>query len=162
MVFFRYVIDGFLKGIDVVQVVQYVVMEKVIVVEVLKNQEEVFYILGQFFYGVGVLGDMKLEVMFLIVYYVQSFFVVIQICQFFSVLLNFVQYLFGGIGFYLVSFLVVIQEGIFVLQSVQVFQFLQTFVNGFIMQSLFIEEIYSVSVKNRAVFIEVEFYFYFL
>lgn len=128
------------------------VMEKVMVVEVLKSQEEVVYIFSQFFYSIGVFGDVKLEMVFLfgmMVYYVQSFFVVIQFLQYFVVLLNFVQNLF-----YVVSFFVVFQEVSFILQMLQVLQLLQIFMNGFVMQSLFIEEIYSVSVKNRVVFIE--------
>lgn len=158
----RHVTDGLLKGTDAAQAAQYVAMEKATAAEVLKNQEEALHTSGQPLHGAGVPGDMKSEVMPLTVHHAQSSPVVIQTSQLSSALLNPAQHLPGGTGPYLASSPAVTQEGTSALQSAQAPQSPQTPVNGSTMQSLFIEEIHSVSSKNRAVSIEVESYFHFL
>ncbi|XP_070457142.1 sickle tail protein homolog isoform X38 [Equus przewalskii] len=150
----RHVTDGLLKGTDAAQAAQYVAMEKATAAEVLKNQEEALHTSGQPLHGAGVPGDMKSEVMPLTVHHAQSSPVVIQTCQLSSALLNPAQHLPGGTGPYLASSPAVTQEGTSALQSAQAPQSPQTPVNGSTMQSLFIEEIHSVSAKNRAVSIE--------
>ncbi|XP_046534912.1 sickle tail protein homolog isoform X16 [Equus quagga] len=150
----RHVTDGLLKGTDAAQAAQYVAMEKATAAEVLKNQEEALHTSGQPLHGAGVLGDMKSEVMPLTVHHAQSSPVVIQTSQLSSALLNPAQHLPGGTGPYLASSPAVTQEGTSALQSAQAPQSPQTPVNGSTMQSLFIEEIHSVSSKNRAVSIE--------
>ncbi|XP_070357400.1 sickle tail protein homolog isoform X26 [Equus asinus] len=150
----RHVTDGLLKGTDAAQAAQYVAMEKATAAEVLKNQEEALHTSGQPLHGAGVPGDMKSEVMPLTVHHAQSSPVVIQTSQLSSALLNPAQHLPGGTGPYLASSPAVTQEGTSALQSAQAPQSPQTPVNGSTMQSLFIEEIHSVSSKNRAVSIE--------
>ena len=140
----RHVTDGLLKGTDAAQAAQYVAMEKATAAEVLKTQEE-----GQPLPGTGVPGDVKSEVVPLTVHHAQSSPVVIQPSQLSSALLNPAQHLPGGTGPHPASPPAVTKEAAPVPQSPQMP------VNGSSMQSLFIDEIHSMSAKNRAVSIEV-------
>uniref|UniRef100_A0A8D1GEH9 KIAA1217 n=1 Tax=Sus scrofa TaxID=9823 RepID=A0A8D1GEH9_PIG len=139
----RHVTDGLLKGTDAAQAAQYVAMEKATAAEVLKTQEE-----GQPLPGAGVPGDVKSEVVPLTVHHAQSSPVVIQPSQLSSALLNPAQHLPGGTGPHPASPPAVTKEAAPVPQSPQMP------VNGSSMQSLFIDEIHSMSAKNRAVSIE--------
>uniref|UniRef100_A0A4X1TT51 Actin interacting protein 3-like C-terminal domain-containing protein n=1 Tax=Sus scrofa TaxID=9823 RepID=A0A4X1TT51_PIG len=139
----RHVTDGLLKGTDAAQAAQYVAMEKATAAEVLKTQEE-----GQPLPGTGVPGDVKSEVVPLTVHHAQSSPVVIQPSQLSSALLNPAQHLPGGTGPHPASPPAVTKEAAPVPQSPQMP------VNGSSMQSLFIDEIHSMSAKNRAVSIE--------
>ncbi|XP_014639103.1 PREDICTED: sickle tail protein homolog isoform X13 [Ceratotherium simum simum] len=150
----RHVTDGLLKGTDAAQAAQYVAMEKATAAEVLKTQEEALHTPGQPLRGTGVPGDMKSEVVPLMVHHAQSSPVVIQTSQLSSALLNPAQHLPGGTGPHPASSPTVTQEVTSALQSAQAPQSPQTPMNGSTMQSLFIEEIHSVSAKNRAVSIE--------
>ncbi|XP_058388560.1 sickle tail protein homolog isoform X7 [Diceros bicornis minor] len=150
----RHVTDGLLKGTDAAQAAQYVAMEKATAAEVLKTQEEALHTPGQPLRGTGVPGDMKSEVVPLTVHHAQSSPVVIQTSQLSSALLNPAQHLPGGTGPHPASSPAVTQEVTSALQSAQAPQSPQTPMNGSTMQSLFIEEIHSVSAKNRAVSIE--------
>ncbi|XP_065726923.1 sickle tail protein homolog isoform X3 [Phocoena phocoena] len=144
----RHVTDGLLKGTDAAQAAQYVVMEKATAAEVLKTQEEVPRASGQPLPGAGVPGDVKSEVVPLAVHHAQSSPVVIQPSQLSSTLLNPAQHLPGGPGPHPASPPAVTQEVTSALQSPQMPG------NGSSMQSLFMDEIHSVSAKNRAVSIE--------
>uniref|UniRef100_A0A8D1K6P3 KIAA1217 n=1 Tax=Sus scrofa TaxID=9823 RepID=A0A8D1K6P3_PIG len=139
----RHVTDGLLKGTDAAQAAQYVTMEKATAAEVLKTQEE-----GQPLPGAGVPGDVKSEVVPLTVHHAQSSPVVIQPSQLSSALLNPAQHLPGGTGPHPASPPAVTKEAAPAPQSPQMP------VNGSSMQSLFIDEIHSMSAKNRAVSIE--------
>uniref|UniRef100_A0A8C3VVN1 KIAA1217 n=1 Tax=Catagonus wagneri TaxID=51154 RepID=A0A8C3VVN1_9CETA len=139
----RHVTDGLLKGTDATQAAQYVAMEKATAAEVLKTQEE-----GQPLPGAGVPGDVKSEVVSLTVHHAQSSPVVIQPSQLSSVLLNPAQHLPAGTSPHPASPPTVTKEATPAPQSPQLP------VNGSSMQSLFIDEIHSVSAKNRAVSIE--------
>uniref|UniRef100_A0A8W4FCU9 KIAA1217 n=1 Tax=Sus scrofa TaxID=9823 RepID=A0A8W4FCU9_PIG len=139
----RHVTDGLLKGTDAAQAAQYVAMEKATAAEVLKTQEE-----GQPLPGAGVPGDVKSEVVPLTVHHAQSSPVVIQPSQLSSALLNPAQHLPGGTGPHPASPPAVTKEAAPAPQSPQMP------VNGSSMQSLFIDEIHSMSAKNRAVSIE--------
>ena len=140
----RHVTDGLLKGTDAAQAAQYVAMEKATAAEVLKTQEE-----GQPLPGAGVPGDVKSEVVPLTVHHAQSSPVVIQPSQLSSALLNPAQHLPGGTGPHPASPPAVTKEAAPAPQSPQMP------VNGSSMQSLFIDEIHSMSAKNRPVSIEV-------
>ncbi|XP_024621749.1 sickle tail protein homolog isoform X8 [Neophocaena asiaeorientalis asiaeorientalis] len=144
----RHVTDGLLKGTDAAQAAQYVVMEKATAAEVLKAQEEAPRASGQPLPGAGVPGDVKSEVVPLTVHHAQSSPVVIQPSQLSSALLNPAQHLPGGPGPHPASPPAVTQEVTSALQSPQMPG------NGSSMQSLFMDEIHSVSAKNRAVSIE--------
>nr|XP_055187004.1 sickle tail protein homolog isoform X16 [Nyctereutes procyonoides] len=150
----RHVTDGLLKGTDAAQAAQYVAMEKATAAEVLKNQEEAPHSPGQHPHAAGVPGDMKSEVVPLTVHHAQSSPVVIQPSQLSAALLNPAQHLPAGTGPHLAGPPAATQEGTSALPSTQAPQSLQTPMNGSTMQSLFIEEIHSVSAKNRAVSIE--------
>ncbi|XP_047611337.1 sickle tail protein homolog isoform X10 [Phacochoerus africanus] len=139
----RHVTDGLLKGTDAAQAAQYVAMEKATAAEVLKTQEE-----GQPLPSAGVPGDVKSEVVPLTVHHAQSSPVVIQPSQLSSALLNPAQHLPGGMGPHPASPPAVTKEAAPAPQSPQMP------VNGSSMQSLFIDEIHSMSAKNRAVSIE--------
>uniref|UniRef100_A0A480K997 Sickle tail protein homolog isoform X17 n=1 Tax=Sus scrofa TaxID=9823 RepID=A0A480K997_PIG len=139
----RHVTDGLLKGTDAAQAAQYVAMEKATAAEVLKTQEE-----GQPLPGAGVPGDVKSEVVPLTVHHAQSSPVVIQPSQLSSALLNPAQHLPGVAGPHPASPPAVTKEAAPAPQSPQMP------VNGSSMQSLFIDEIHSMSAKNRAVSIE--------
>uniref|UniRef100_A0A480MUZ6 Sickle tail protein homolog isoform 5 n=1 Tax=Sus scrofa TaxID=9823 RepID=A0A480MUZ6_PIG len=139
----RHVTDGLLKGTDAAQAAQYVAMEKATAAEVLKTQEE-----GQPLPGTGVPGDVKSEVVPLTVHHAQSSPVVIQPSQLSSALLNPAQHLPGVAGPHPASPPAVTKEAAPAPQSPQMP------VNGSSMQSLFIDEIHSMSAKNRAVSIE--------
>ncbi|XP_054943762.1 sickle tail protein homolog isoform X20 [Physeter macrocephalus] len=144
----RHVTDGLLKGTDAAQAAQYVVMEKPTAAEVPKAQEEAPRASGQPLPGAGVPGDVKSEVVPLTVHHAQSSPVVIQPSQLSSALLNPAQHLPGGPGPHPASPPAVTQEVTSALQSPQMPG------NGSSVQSLFMDEIHSVSAKNRAVSIE--------
>ncbi|XP_066886511.1 sickle tail protein homolog isoform X19 [Kogia breviceps] len=144
----RHVTDGLLKGTDAAQAAQYVVMEKATAAEVLKAQEEAPRASGQPLPSAGVPGDVKSEVVPLTVHHAQSSPVVIQPSQLSSALLNPAQHLPGGPGPHPASPPAVTQEVTSALQSPQLPG------NGSSVQSLFMDEIHSVSAKNRAVSIE--------
>uniref|UniRef100_A0A452VMS1 KIAA1217 ortholog n=1 Tax=Ursus maritimus TaxID=29073 RepID=A0A452VMS1_URSMA len=150
----RHVTDGLLKGADAAQAAQYVAMEKATAAEVLKSQEEAPHASGQPLHAAGVPSDMKSEVVPLTVHHAQSSPVVIQPSQLSAALLNPAQHLPAGTGPHPASPPAAAQEGTSALPSAQAPQSPQTPMNGSTMQSLFIEEIHSVSAKNRAVSIE--------
>ncbi|XP_021090125.1 sickle tail protein homolog isoform X16 [Mesocricetus auratus] len=154
----RHVTDGLLKGTDAAQAAQYVAMEKATAAEVLKHQEETVHMPGQPLHSsTGGPGDVKSEVVPLstmTVHHVQSSPVVMQPSQHSSALLNPAQNLPGGTGSHTASPTAVTQEVTSAPQSAPAPQSPQTPMNGSSMQSLFIEEIHSVSAKNRAVSIE--------
>ncbi|XP_006871709.1 PREDICTED: sickle tail protein homolog isoform X2 [Chrysochloris asiatica] len=141
----RHVTDGLLKGSDAAQAAQYVAMEKATAAEVLRSQEEGPHAAGQSLPSTGVPGDMKSEVV--TVHHAQSSPVAIQTSQHTSSLLSHAQTLPHPASPPAVS-----QEVASALQPAP--QSPQTPMNGSTMQSLFIEEIHSVSAKNRAVSIE--------
>uniref|UniRef100_A0A8C6N0N3 Enhancer trap locus 4 n=1 Tax=Mus spicilegus TaxID=10103 RepID=A0A8C6N0N3_MUSSI len=148
----RHVTDGLLKGTDASQAAQYVAMEKATAAEVLKHQEETAHAPGQPLHcSTGSPGDVKSEVVPLstmTVHHVQSSPVVMQPSQHSSALMNPAQNLPGG------TRPPAITQEVTSAQSAPAPQSPQTPVNGSSMQSLFIEEIHSVSAKNRAVSIE--------
>ncbi|KAM5282347.1 sickle tail protein homolog isoform 22-T25 [Hipposideros larvatus] len=150
----RHVTDGLLKGTDAAQAAQYVAMEKATAAEVLKSQEEASHTSGQPLHSTGVPRDVKSEVVPLTVHHAQSSPVVIQPSQISSTLLNPAQHLPGGTGPHPASPPAVTQEATSALQSAQAPQSPQTPLNGSTTQSFFIEEIHSVSAKNRAMSIE--------
>uniref|UniRef100_A0A8I5TM75 KIAA1217 n=1 Tax=Pongo abelii TaxID=9601 RepID=A0A8I5TM75_PONAB len=148
----RHVTDGLLKGTDAAQAAQYMAMEKATAAEVLKSQEEAAHTSGQPFHSTGAPGDAKSEVVPLsgmTVHHAQSSPVVIQPSQHSVALLNPAQNLP-----HVASSPAVPQEATSTLQTSQAPQSPQIPMNGSAMQSLFIEEIHSVSAKNRAVSIE--------
>ncbi|XP_063525740.1 sickle tail protein homolog isoform X31 [Pongo pygmaeus] len=148
----RHVTDGLLKGTDAAQAAQYMAMEKATAAEVLKSQEEAAHTSGQPFHSTGAPGDAKSEVVPLsgmTVHHAQSSAVVIQPSQHSVALLNPAQNLP-----HVASSPAVPQEATSTLQTSQAPQSPQIPMNGSAMQSLFIEEIHSVSAKNRAVSIE--------
>ncbi|XP_029325909.1 sickle tail protein homolog isoform X16 [Mus caroli] len=153
----RHVTDGLLKGTDASQAAQYVAMEKATAAEVLKHQEETAHAPGQPLHcSTGSPGDVKSEVVPLstmTVHHVQSSPVVMQPSQHSSALMNPAQNLAGGTRPHTASPTAITQE-VTSAQSAPAPQSPQTPVNGSSMQSLFIEEIHSVSAKNRAVSIE--------
>ncbi|XP_055284368.1 sickle tail protein homolog isoform X7 [Moschus berezovskii] len=147
----RHVTDGLLKGSDAAQAAQYVAMEKATAAEVLKAQEEAPHTSGQPLPGAGVPGDVKAEVVPLTVHHAQSSPVVIQPSQLSSALLNPAQHAPGGPGPHPASAPsapAATQEAPSSLPSLQMPG------DGSSVQSLFIEEIHSVSARNRAVSIE--------
>ncbi|XP_027450502.2 sickle tail protein homolog isoform X9 [Zalophus californianus] len=150
----RHVTDGLLKGTDAAQAAQYVAMEKATAAEVLKNQEEAPHTSGQPLPVAGVPGDVKSEVVPLTIHHAQSSPVLIQPSQLSAALLNPAHHLPAGTGPHPASPPAAAQEGTSALLSAQAPQSPQTPMNGSTMQSLFIEEIHSVSAKNRAVSIE--------
>ncbi|XP_059119653.1 sickle tail protein homolog isoform X6 [Peromyscus eremicus] len=154
----RHVTDGLLKGTDAAQAAQYVAMEKATAAEVLKHQEETVHVPGQPLHSsTGGPGDVKSEVVPLstmTVHHVQSSPVVMQPSQHSSALMNPAQNLPGGTGSHTASPTAITQEITSAPQSAPAPQSPQTPMNGSSMQSLFIEEIHSVSAKNRAVSIE--------
>ncbi|XP_073085198.1 sickle tail protein homolog isoform X14 [Manis javanica] len=150
----RHVTDGLLKGTDAAQAAQYVAMEKATTAEALKSQEEAPHSAGRPLPGTGVPGDMKSEVVPLTVHQAQSSPVVMQPSQLSSSLLSPAPHLSGGTGAHPASPAAVAQEGTSAMQPTQAPQSPQMPMNGSAMQSLFIEEIHSVSAKNRAVSIE--------
>uniref|UniRef100_A0A7N5K767 KIAA1217 n=1 Tax=Ailuropoda melanoleuca TaxID=9646 RepID=A0A7N5K767_AILME len=150
----RRVTDGLLKGADAAQAAQYVAMEKATAAEVLKSQEEAPHASGQPLHAAGVPGDVKSEVVPLTVHHAQSSSVVVQPSQLSAALLNPAQHLPAGTGPHPASPPAAAQEGSSTLSPAQAPQSPQTPMNGSTMQSLFIEEIHSVSAKNRAVSIE--------
>ncbi|XP_069403569.1 sickle tail protein homolog isoform X26 [Ovis canadensis] len=139
----RHVTDGLLKGSDAAQAAQYVAMEKATAAEVLKAQEEAPHSSGQ-----PVPGDVKAEVVPLAVHHAQSSPVVIQPSQLSSALLNPAQHAPGGPGPHPTSAPAATQEAPSTLLSPQMPG------DGSSVQSLFVEEIHSVSTRNRAVSIE--------
>ncbi|XP_023078964.1 sickle tail protein homolog isoform X3 [Piliocolobus tephrosceles] len=148
----RHVTDGLLKGTDAAQAAQYMAMEKATAAEVLKSQEEAAHTSSQPFHSTGAPGDAKSEVVPLsgmTVHHAQSSPVAIQPSQHSVALLNPAQNLP-----HVASSPAVPQEVSSTLQTLQAPQSPQTPMNGSAMQSLFIEEIHSVSAKNRAVSIE--------
>uniref|UniRef100_A0A2I3LR52 KIAA1217 n=1 Tax=Papio anubis TaxID=9555 RepID=A0A2I3LR52_PAPAN len=148
----RHVTDGLLKGTDAAQAAQYMAMEKATAAEVLKSQEEAAHTSSQPFHSTGAPGDAKSEVVPLsgmTVHHAQSSPVAIQPSQHSVALLNPAQNLP-----HVASSPAVPQEVSPTLQTLQAPQSPQTPMNGSAMQSLFIEEIHSVSAKNRAVSIE--------
>ncbi|XP_015441111.1 sickle tail protein homolog isoform X9 [Pteropus alecto] len=149
----RHVTDGLLKGTDAAQAAQYVAMEKATAAEVLKNQEEASHASGQPLHAPSG-RDVKSEVVPLAVHHAQSSPVVIQPSQLSSALLSPAQHLSGGTGPHPASPPAVPQEVTSALPAAQAPPSPQTPMNGSTMQSLFIEEIHSVSAKNRAVLIE--------
>lgn len=158
----RHVTDGLLKGTDAAQAAQYVAMEKATAAEVLKNQEEAPQASGQPPQGTAVPRDVKADVVPLTVHRAQSSPVLIQPSQLSSALLTPAQHSPGGTGPRPTSPPAITQEVTSALQSAQAAQCPQAPMNGSTMQSLFIEEIHSVSAKNRAVSIEVESFFHLL
>lgn len=157
----RHVTDGLLKGTDTAQAAQYVAMEKAMAAEVLKHQGETAHSTGQPLHSsTGSPGDVKSEVVPLstmMVHHVQSSPVLMQPSQHSSALLNPAQNLPGGTSPHTASSPASTQEVTSAPPSAVAPQSSQTAVNGSSMQSLFIEEIHSVSAKNRAVSIEVEY-----
>nr|XP_008000720.2 sickle tail protein homolog isoform X12 [Chlorocebus sabaeus] len=148
----RHVTDGLLKGTDAAQAAQYMAMEKATAAEVLKSQEEAAHTSSQPFHSTGAPGDAKSEMVPLsgmTVHHAQSSPVAIQPSQHSVALLNPAQNLP-----HVASSPAVPQEVSSTLQTLQAPQSPQTPMNGSAMQSLFIEEIHSVSAKNRAVSIE--------
>uniref|UniRef100_I0FTG0 Sickle tail protein homolog isoform 3 n=1 Tax=Macaca mulatta TaxID=9544 RepID=I0FTG0_MACMU len=148
----RHVTDGLLKGTDAAQAAQYMAMEKATAAEVLKSHEEAAHTSSQPFHSTGAPGDAKSEVVPLsgmTVHHAQSSPVAIQPSQHSVALLNPAQNLP-----HVASSPAVPQEVSSTLQTLQAPQSPQTPMNGSAMQSLFIEEIHSVSAKNRAVSIE--------
>ncbi|XP_070926472.1 sickle tail protein homolog isoform X20 [Macaca nemestrina] len=148
----RHVTDGLLKGTDAAQAAQYMAMEKATAAEVLKSHEEAAHTSSQPFHSTGAPGDAKSEVVPLsgmTVHHAQSSPVAIQPSQHSVALLNPAQNLP-----HVASSPAVPQEVSPTLQTLQAPQSPQTPMNGSAMQSLFIEEIHSVSAKNRAVSIE--------
>ncbi|XP_075826735.1 sickle tail protein homolog isoform X17 [Microtus pennsylvanicus] len=154
----RHVTDGLLKGTDAAQAAQYIAMEKATAAEVLKHQEETVHLPAQSVHSsIGGPGDVKSEVVpvsTMMVHHVQSSPVVMQPSQHSSALLNAAQNLSGGTGSHTASSTAITQEATSAPQSAPAPQSPQTPMNGSSMQSLFIEEIHSVSAKNRAVSIE--------
>ncbi|KAH0501534.1 Sickle tail protein, partial [Microtus ochrogaster] len=154
----RHVTDGLLKSTDAAQAAQYIAMEKATAAEVLKHQEETVHVPGQSVHSsIGGPGDVKSEVVpvsTMTVHHVQSSPVVMQPSQHSSALLNAAQNLSGGTGSHTASSTAITQETTSAPQSAPAPQSPQTPMNGSSMQSLFIEEIHSVSAKNRAVSIE--------
>ncbi|XP_060048293.1 sickle tail protein homolog isoform X20 [Erinaceus europaeus] len=147
----RHVTDGLLKGTDAAQAAQYVAMEKATAAEVLRNQEEAPHAPSQSSQaGAGVPGDVKAEVMPLTVHHVQSSPVVIQPSQLSCALPNPAQQASLGTSPHPTSPPAGTQE----VNLAQVPQSPQTPVNGSALQTLFIEEIHSVSAKHRAESIE--------
>nr|XP_020737965.1 sickle tail protein homolog isoform X8 [Odocoileus virginianus texanus] len=144
----RHVTDGLLKGSDAAQAAQYVAMEKATAAEVLKAQEEAPHTSGQPLPGAGVPGDVKAEVVPLTVHHAQSSPVVIQPSQLSSALLNPAQHAPGGPGPHPASAPAATPEAPSALPSPQMPG------DGSSVQSLFIEEIHSVSARSRAVSIE--------
>ncbi|XP_025120449.2 sickle tail protein homolog isoform X18 [Bubalus bubalis] len=144
----RHVTDGLLKGSDTAQAAQYVAMEKATAAEVLKAQEEAPHSSGQPLPGAGVPGDVKAEVVPLAVHHAQSSPVVIQPSQLSSALLNPAQHAPGGPGPHPASAPATTQEAPSALPSPHMPG------DGSSVQSLFIEEIHSVSARSRAVSIE--------
>ncbi|XP_020737978.2 sickle tail protein homolog isoform X15 [Odocoileus virginianus] len=144
----RHVTDGLLKGSDAAQAAQYVAMEKATAAEVLKAQEEAPHTSGQPLPGAGVPGDVKAEVVPLTVHHAQSSPVVIQPSQLSSALLNPAQHAPGGPGPHPASAPAATPEAPSALPSPQMSG------DGSSVQSLFIEEIHSVSARSRAVSIE--------
>lgn len=141
----RHVTDGLLKGTDAAEAAQYVAMEKATAAEVLASQP---------LHGAAVPRDVKSEVVPLTVHHVQSSPVVTQPSQLSSAPPNPAQHPTSPPA--------VTQEVTSAPQSSQATQSPQVPMNGSSMQNLFIEEIHSVSARNRAVSIEVESYFHFL
>ncbi|XP_075408617.1 sickle tail protein homolog isoform X10 [Tenrec ecaudatus] len=131
----RHVTDGLLKGADAAQAAQYLAMEK----EVLRSQEEAPH-------GAGVPGDMKAEVV--AVHHAQSSPVLMQPSQHSSALLSTAQNQPGAPP----SPPAALKDGVPPLPPGP--QSLQSPVNGSTVQSLFVEEIHSLSTKSRAVSIE--------
>ncbi|CAK6432820.1 unnamed protein product [Pipistrellus nathusii] len=133
----RHVTDGLLKGTDAAEAAQYVAMEKATAAEVLATQP---------LHGAAVPRDVKSEVVPLTVHHVQSSPVVTQPSQLSSAPPNPAQHPTSPPA--------VTQEVTSAPQSSQATQSPQAPVNGSSMQNLFIEEIHSVSARNRAVSIE--------
>ncbi|XP_063094621.1 sickle tail protein homolog isoform X22 [Cavia porcellus] len=153
----RHVTDELLKGTDAAQAAQYVAMEKATAAEVLKNQEEAAHAPSQALHSTRVPGDVKSEVVALsgmMVHHAQSSPVVIQPSQHSSALPNPAQNVPGLTGPRTASPPGVTQEVTPVMQSAPTPQSPQAPMNGSALQSLFIEEIHSVSAKNRTVSIE--------
>ncbi|XP_053510745.1 sickle tail protein homolog isoform X4 [Artibeus jamaicensis] len=150
----RHVTDGLLKGTDAAQAAQYVAMEKATTAEVLKNQEEAPQASGQHPQGTAVPRDVKADVVPLTVHRAQSSPVLIQPSQLSSALLTPPQHSPGGASPQPTSSPAVTQEVPPAPQSAQAAQCPQAPMNGAAMQSMFMEEIHSVSAKNRAVSIE--------
>ncbi|XP_061292001.1 sickle tail protein homolog isoform X16 [Bos javanicus] len=144
----RHVTDGLLKGSDATQAAQYVAMEKATAAEVLKAQEEAPHSSGQPLPSAGVPGDVKAEVVPLAVHHAQSSPVVIQPSQLSSALLNPAQHAPGGPGPHPASAPAATQEAPSALPSPHMPG------DSSSVQSLFIEEIHSVSARSRAVSIE--------
>nr|KAF6387163.1 hypothetical protein mMyoMyo1_007285 [Myotis myotis] len=133
----RHVTDGLLKGTDAAEAAQYVAMEKATAAEVLASQP---------LHGAAVPRDVKSEVVPLMVHHAQSSPVVTQPSQLSSAPPNPAQHPTSPPA--------VTQEVTSAPQSSQATQSPQAPMNGSSMQSLFIEEIHSVSARNRAVSIE--------
>nr|KAF6392324.1 hypothetical protein mPipKuh1_007152 [Pipistrellus kuhlii] len=133
----RHVTDGLLKGTDAAEAAQYVAMEKATAAEVLASQP---------LHGAAVPRDVKSEVVPLTVHHVQSSPVVTQPSQLSSAPPNPAQHPTSPSA--------VTQEVASASQSSQATQSPQAPMNGSSMQNLFIEEIHSVSARNRAVSIE--------
>ncbi|XP_006773891.1 PREDICTED: sickle tail protein homolog [Myotis davidii] len=133
----RHVTDGLLKGTDAAEAAQYVAMEKATAAEVLASQP---------LHGAAVPRDVKSEVVPLMVHHAQSSPVVTQPSQLSSTPPNPAQHPTSPPA--------VTQEVTSAPQSSQATQSPQAPMNGSSMQSLFIEEIHSVSARNRAVSIE--------
>ncbi|XP_054581717.1 sickle tail protein homolog isoform X4 [Eptesicus fuscus] len=133
----RHVTDGLLKGTDAAEAAQYVAMEKATAAEVLASQP---------LHGAAVPRDVKSEVVPLTVHHVQSSPVVTQPSQLSSAPPNPAQHPTSPPA--------VTQEVTSAPQSSQATQSPQAPMNGSSMQNLFIEEIHSVSARNRAVSIE--------
>ncbi|KAK1345556.1 hypothetical protein QTO34_008015 [Cnephaeus nilssonii] len=133
----RHVTDGLLKGTDAAEAAQYVAMEKATAAEVLASQP---------LHGAAVPRDVKSEVVPLTVHHVQSSPVVTQPSQLSSAPPNPAQHPTSPPA--------VTQEVTSAPQSSQATQSPQVPMNGSSMQNLFIEEIHSVSARNRAVSIE--------
>ncbi|XP_066089671.1 sickle tail protein homolog isoform X16 [Saccopteryx bilineata] len=150
----RHVTDGLLKGADAAQAAQYVAMEKATAAEVLQSQEEAPHACGQPLPGTGLPRDVKSEVVPLTVHHAQSSPVVIQPSQLSAALLLPAQHSAAGAGPPPASPPAGPQEATAALQSSQATPSPQMPMNGSAMQNLFIEEIHSVSAKNRAVSIE--------
>ncbi|XP_066240051.1 sickle tail protein homolog isoform X17 [Saccopteryx leptura] len=150
----RRVTDGLLKGADAAQAAQYVAMEKATAAEVLQGQEEAPHAPGQPLPGTGLPRDVKSEVVPLTVHHAQSSPVAIQPSQLSAALLLPAQHSAGGAGPPPASPPAGTQEATAALQSSQATPSPQMPMNEQAMQNLFIEEIHSVSAKNRAVSIE--------
>ncbi|XP_006115370.2 sickle tail protein homolog isoform X14 [Pelodiscus sinensis] len=162
----RHVTEGLLKGVDPSQAMQYTAMEKATATEMLKNQEELMYVHGYPQQNTGELqgSSVKSEVLpfsTMTVHHVQSSPVVIHPSQHSAALVHHAQnsplvtshsVSLSTTSHHTSTMPVTAPESTAATQQAQTSPSPQ--INGTVMQSLFIEEIHSASIRNRAVSIE--------